>query len=549
MRIIAIDLGSSQIKLALFERRFTKFDILQYEVLEVPDYLDPLSPYASQNLVSEAQLEVLKKIHKDYPNFSNRIIMNTPIGLYTSRVLEFPFKNIKKITKNARFQIEDEIPFDPDKCIITNKIIANQTDTGATLSLCSIALEESIKNFTSLLYEETNLEPSILTTVQASFVSTLEHLFKNATYENVAIMDFGHRNSSIYFYKETHPLIQKTIPIGGYHITKAIAEAYDMSFAEAEIMKIQKSCLTLPGSKLKNEEARLSETIAATLEPIFFDFNQCIMAFFSEHQVLLDRIYICGGTSLIKNMKPFISNQWNIETRLLNLNAHLPGVSTSPPPNTEPMLAQVTALGMTQVQKDAKNTPNFHTEQLRPRDHMSIDIKAYSKFMRTAIIIYFIAIVSLGIQSFVLSSHLKRQSSSRDANIQKVLGKLSSGILYKLKRNPEEIKNRTDKKLKSLRETAGVTTKKNTFFTLNILKSFSENILIETVTEINKIKINRNSIKLNFKSPNKKTAQATLDTIKFLSFVEKIDKPKQKRIGNELSSNVLIKIKQDTRKL
>ena len=185
MRIVAIDLGSAQIKLALFERRFTKFDILQYEVVEVADYLKPLSTYAQQNLVSEEQLLSLSKIWKKYSNISNRIVMNIPVHLYTSRVLEFPFKNARKIAQSARFQIEDEIPFDPEKCIITNKIIAGATDSGATNALCSVALKDGVSKFTSLLYEETGIEPSILTTVQASFINILENISKNSIDENI----------------------------------------------------------------------------------------------------------------------------------------------------------------------------------------------------------------------------------------------------------------------------------------------------------------------------------------------------------------------------
>ena len=362
-------------------------------------------------------------------------------------------------------------------------------------------------------------------------------------------MDFGHRSSTIYLYKETLPLIQRTIPIGGYHITKAIADAYNISLEEAELIKIQKASLPVSGNKLKNEEEHLSKIVASTLEPVIFDFNQCIMAFFSEHQVLLDKIYICGGTSLIKRMKSYILERWNIETRLLNINAHLPEISTSAPPNTEPILSQVTALGITQMQKNTKNTPNFHTDRLQTRTATTIDINAYSKFIRTGIIVYLIAMVSLGIQSLILSSQLKSQSTLMSTNMRKVLGKLSSGILYKLKRNPKEIENRTDKKLKELRATAMVTTKKNSFYTLGLLKNISENIPSETVTEINKIKIDRKSIQLSFKSPSKETAKATLDYIKTMDFVEKIEGLLQKTVGTELNSQITIRVKKDTARL
>lgn len=549
MRIVAIDLGSAQIKLALFERRFTKFDILQYEVVEVANYLEPPSAYAQQNLVSEEQLLSLNKIWKNYSNISNRIVMNMPMHLYTSRVLEFPFKNVKKITQSARFQIEDDIPFDPEKCIITNKIIAGSTDSGATNALCSVALKDELSKFTSLLYEETGMEPSILTTVQASFINILENISKNSMDENITFMDFGHRNSTIYIYKETLPLIQRTIPIGGYHITKAIADAYNISLEEAELMKMQKASLPISGSKLNNEEERLSKIVASTLEPIIFDFNQCIMAFFSEHQVLLDRIYICGGTSLIKRMKSYILEHWNIETRILNINAYLPEMSTSAPPNTEPILSQVTALGITQMQKNVKNTPNFHINRLQPRTVTNIDINAYSKFIRTGIIVYLIAIVSLGIQSFILSSQLKSQSRLMSTSMRTVLGKLSSGTLYKLKKNSKEIENRTDKKLKELRANAMVTTKKNNFYTLGLLKNISENIPSETVTEINKIKIDRKSVQLSFKSPSKETAKITLDYIKAMDFVKKIEGLQQKTVGTKLNSQITIQIKEDTTKL
>ena len=122
MKIIAIDIGTAQIKVILFERRFTKFDILQYEVVEVSKSSENYLLPAKESFFSTEQLEALQNIWENYSGIYDSVVMNMPINLYTSRILKFPFKNIKKIAQSAKFQIEDEVPLDPEKFLPTQQV-------------------------------------------------------------------------------------------------------------------------------------------------------------------------------------------------------------------------------------------------------------------------------------------------------------------------------------------------------------------------------------------------------------------------------------------
>ena len=102
--------------------------------------------------------------------------------------------------------------------------------------------------------------------------------------EAVALVDIGFRNSSICIIREGELVLSRVVSIGGDRITNGLAEALNISYAEAEGIKVG-----MPGE--------VQAPLEALLLPLGRELRASIDFFEHQHDCPVTQVLISGGSS------------------------------------------------------------------------------------------------------------------------------------------------------------------------------------------------------------------------------------------------------------
>ncbi len=509
MKILAIDIGSAHIKSVIVESKFKRFDVVLHDITSVPDAWEPISP-ASQ-ILSPGQLSTLAAIRQRYGDGVNRIVTNLPFSLYSSRFQTFPLKDKRKVHAAVRFAIEDEIPFDAEDCIITSHLYPTKIkETHVLTGYAPVAdLERFIEGMTSM-----GLSPNCLMMEDAALAAQFLRM-KNAKPITCAVLNIGHRKTGMYLFKNSLPVLHRNTMVAGYDITEAISTRYSLGMAEAELAKVDRGFLAVPGMQLNPDQVAFSETIRTAMEPIFSDFQQSMLAFTSRFNENLDVIYISGGTSLLPGLAEYLAHRWQKRVLPLEITNLYPNFSIQPQKNVEWLLPQATALGISQVSGEHRSNINFRSGKLHAASQgLQLNYKQFLYPAKLALTLYLVAILSVIGQTFLLRKQHADKNAQLDRALQNVLGRSSTSFLATLKASPSRLRANIEKKVDEFQ--SKVKGGGNNNGALNLLQDLSKAVPASTVMEIRQMDYSPTRLSLTVESPTAPAASNLLSQLPFL---------------------------------
>lgn len=510
MKILAIDIGTAHIKSVIVEARFKAFgfkgfDIALHDITSVPDAWDPTAP--AERLLSPGQLATLNEIRNRYGAGVDRIVTNLPFALYGSRFQTFPIKDKRKVNAAVKFAIEDEIPFDLDNCVVTSHLFP--TKTKETHVITGFAPIPPLQGFLDSL-QQIHLSPDCLMTEDAAFAAQFQRA-KGEKKGNVAVLNLGHRKSGMFFFRDDLPVLHRNSMVGGFDITQAISQRYNIGMAEAEVAKTERGFLAVPGMQINADQQAFSETIRGALEPVFHDFQQSLMAFTSRYSEPLDTIYICGGTSLLPGLGEFLAHRWQKKILPFQVTHLFPQISIRPQKGLELLLPVATALGLSQVGGEGRSLINLRTGKLHGASRgLKLDFQQFVYPAKLALIVYVVAMISVIGQSIFL----KRERDKKDAQLTRVVrsatGVSSGNVLETLKTNPERLRIKLrEKENESMAKGAGGASSNS----LDLIYDLTKGLPGNATMEVRVFELSGNKLTLEVKSPTQKDAEIASSTL------------------------------------
>lgn len=308
MHILAIDVGSYSVKYisSFVDRR--KINHTDMSEIVLRDFLEdhPDMP------LNEAQVYVIQEIIESTARPDTKIIFQADPEIMTTRFLTLPVKSKKKAELMLPFQLEEDIPYALSEIHYTYRLEGQKTQHFALVELVKADVFENYFN----LLKEKNTLPQILT----SEASVIENYFNlNPMAGPFCILDIGHTTTKAYFFYNSRLIATHACYVGGKHINEMIAQTYNTDIDEAAIYKHQNAFL-LTSSQFKDVEPAQSEFATAMdkiFAPLVTDFARWKVGFKVNFGLSLGHVFLCGGTSNIKNIANYLTEKFDTKVALL----------------------------------------------------------------------------------------------------------------------------------------------------------------------------------------------------------------------------------------
>src|SRR3989338_1621201 len=481
MRIIGLDIGSFSIKAVEIESGLRSVEVL--------DFFEEKLPFSETPHAPEVIREHLQKLfldHQIHPPF--KLISALSSLNVSNRTVEMPFRDKTKVRQTLPFELEEHIPFSLDTIIFDYQIYEISKDKSNVFTL--IAPKTAVKEHLNL-FETQDMNPDIVSTDHIVYANLSSLLPEASTVS--AIINLGHQKTSVCILQEGQVLNIRSFPLGGQHITKNIETDYKLSYEEAENAKTDNGFVLTDETDATEDQKKFSTCIQKTVDEIVSQLTQTFQSHRSKGKPAVQKIFLTGKTSLLRNLPAYIAQETNIEVEVLKC---LEGRDACNIPNNEEnnagsSVALALALGI--VGRSYGAQFNFRKEDFSKYKGGALG-KEVRYLLGAASVIILILLMNIFGNYFILKSTLQKASEQMEVVLKKFPIKVDPSLLQSPIRMRAFLNKQAKEQKEKLQALGG--SKQEGLTTLEILKEISGMVPKEVLFDVRELSITDRKVRL-----------------------------------------------------
>ncbi|MBN2494039.1 MAG: pilus assembly protein PilM [Deltaproteobacteria bacterium] len=310
---IGLDLGSQAIKLVRLRSTFRTVEVVGCASVAVPIDERPYIERASEAL---AGLQV---------SASDQLCTALPGDEVSIRSLAMPFTVAKRIAQTIGFELEGVIPFSIED-VVFDYLPVDKGPSGTRL-LVALCQRDRLSGWLEVL-RGAGLDPKLLGAECLAYSSLASILPVPAEGESAAVIDIGHRLTSICILGHEGLEFARTLSGGGHDVTQQLAETYKMDADQAELGKHRDAFVETGAWDADSPEAvMVSDTVRRPVDTLVREIRQTFTAHRSLVPRSVTRIWLCGGGSEIRNLDRYLAEALEVDVERLGAEQlALPGI-------------------------------------------------------------------------------------------------------------------------------------------------------------------------------------------------------------------------------
>lgn len=274
---------------------------------------------------------IIKNIRKNNNLSTDNCVTSLAAQNAILRFVPFPVMPDPELEIAVRNEAEHYVPYPLDEVTLDFAKLTTYEEEG--MPRCLVLLVVAQKEYVSQLqtvFKESGIQ---LDSVDVDTLSTLNALdasfagggaaagddkmaaVADESGEVVAVISIGARTTNVNILKNGVLRFTRPIPIAGNNITALIQNVFKESFAEAERTKIEEGVLGLEGAEDGNRE--FTEIVQTTIEELAGEIRRSFDYFKAQtREPLIHRVILTGGTSKLRNLDVFLTNEFGIDVEM-----------------------------------------------------------------------------------------------------------------------------------------------------------------------------------------------------------------------------------------
>lgn len=292
--VLGLDIGASAIKAVLME------DVLQGEVIRKFYHY----PYGNQTREEALEYFFESVVLEDY----DRLVVSLKGYEGSVRIVELPFNEIKKVRSVLPYELENEFADGSHERSFRFHSIPNRAENiHVNHRFLSIGVYDSVVNEYSSLLKQLNKSAYVMD--YDAYANFNCHTFKNkGTLDGDdgvwLLVDIGARSTGINIINRNKLLYTRSVFFGGNDFTKAIAQNLNLSFSDAEELKLEYG---LQDFDAQSDHSEIDQSLLSCLDKIVQEIKLTLGSYYSyQGQHSVEGLILYGGGSNLKGLSDYI---------------------------------------------------------------------------------------------------------------------------------------------------------------------------------------------------------------------------------------------------
>lgn len=362
-RIVGIDLGSHSVKVVRLEPKGRGgFEVLAWGEAILPE---PIEGSEASMSLADRHSVALDELKQRGLLEGDVFVTGLPGDAAAVRTLKFPFSDPKKIAEALPFALESEIPLDLDEIVLSWAVLGTpargkKDGSNETEVLVAWARKDAVQDLLDQLAVH-GIDPRHVEFDALALDDLFDGLFdaqersegaaggegptqmelrtpggtvievgEGAPDPATAIVDIGHRRTTVCVLAGGRVISAHSILHGGADATRALSRAIGLPLVEAERGKRKEAFIEVTGARAQfPEQQQISEVLKNAYAPIVRRLRQIFQATISTSRVRVVKVILVGGGSRVLNMDRHLAEELNIKVArgkelAQAMKAHLP---------------------------------------------------------------------------------------------------------------------------------------------------------------------------------------------------------------------------------
>ena len=306
--VLGLDIGSSSIKILELREGKNGYALQNFGVEPLP----PETIVDSTIMNAPAVVNAIRKLMSTYQVKTKDVVTSISGHSVIIRKITMPMMTEDEVEGNIQWEAEQYIPFDINEVNIDYFILDSVAEEQENLDVLLVAVKKDIVNEYVSVIDEAGLNPTVLDVDAFAVENMFEVNYDPQPDKIVALVNIGASVININIVRGTSPAFTRDISIGGNQYTEEIQKQLNLTFEDAENLKITGSGNVAGAEHLHDILDNISNNIALEI--------QRSLDFFTSTSSLgqISKVYLAGGCAKTANLAKIIERQVNLPVEVVN---------------------------------------------------------------------------------------------------------------------------------------------------------------------------------------------------------------------------------------
>ncbi|HBF33180.1 TPA: hypothetical protein DDW35_01325 [Candidatus Sumerlaeota bacterium] len=266
---IGLDIGSRVVKAVQLVKKGKKIELDKCGIADIyPNGEKPARPDEQRQAIIRAIRQALTNAKITATSAVSAVAGESVIIRY----IQLPEMTEAELKNSIQFQAEEYIPFRVEDVNIDFSVIGRSVEGDIRrMDVLLVCARKDLINDHIRLLQEAGLTPEIIDTESFAFLNCFEMNYETGPDDVAALVNIGGDITGIAVHAAGNPKFSRDISIGGNTITAAIQQRLEVSFSEAETLKLERGAPKTTGEGDSGaasgaDGGNVLDTIRATVE-------------------------------------------------------------------------------------------------------------------------------------------------------------------------------------------------------------------------------------------------------------------------------------------
>ena len=310
--VLGLDIGTSAIKLVQLKESKRGYSLQNFA----------MAPLAHEAIVDGAMMNSTVIVSSIRQLLQSQRIKNKEAGIAISghsviiKKITLPAMTEEELEESIQWEAEQYIPFDINDVNIDVQVLTPEPSEQGQMDVLLVAAKKDMINDYLAVVQEAGLTPVLVDVAAFCVENAFEVNYELPQNETVVLVNIGAAVININVLNRGITAFTRDISMGGNQFTEEIQKQLNVSYEEAEALKLGGGATQDAESVVPQEVERVilsvSENLAGEIQRSL-DFYAATAA--DSH---VSHIYLSGGTSKLPSLYKVIENKVGVPVEILN---------------------------------------------------------------------------------------------------------------------------------------------------------------------------------------------------------------------------------------